>query len=209
MVEQRKRQVRRSGGRFYGFRVNCESVPCLLAWTVRRIWDDPRRIPYLLIWRGSHDGKVKEAVRIVRGVPGTIPGTSFPEAPFVEVKHTDGSIVNVYLVWRGQPHGGDSLLLRCLCGNACRALYGAKVGYGPRFYEVHRADWRCRTCAQLRYSSEGGHLRQSGRGAIAALFRAYLGNLPRPELWLPYVFTSIDDPCLDEILRPDHPLRAA
>jgi hypothetical protein len=25
------------------------------------------------------------------------------------------------------------------------------------------------------------------------------GNLPRPELWLPYVCTSIDDPRLDEI----------
>ena len=24
---------------------------------------------------------------------------------------------------------------------------------------------------------------------------------PRPEPWFPYVFTSIDDPCLDEILR--------
>ena len=134
----------------------CESVPCLLAWTVQRIWDDPRRIPYLLIWRGSHDGKVKEAARIRRGIPGTMPGIGIPEGPFVEVKRTDGSIVNVYLVWRGQPHGGRSLLLKCLCGNPCRALYGFKVGYGPRFYEVHRADWRCRYCNGLRYSSEGG-----------------------------------------------------
>jgi hypothetical protein len=40
-------------------------------------------------------------------------------------------------------------------------------------------------------SSEGGYLRGSGRGTIAALFRAY-GPLPRPELWLPYVLESID-----------------
>ena len=26
------------------------------------------------------------------------------------------------------------------------------------------------------------------------------GNLPRPESWLPYVFSSIDDPRLDEIV---------
>ena len=64
MVEQRKRQIRRSGGRFYGFRINCESVPCLPSWTVRRIWDDPRRIPYLLIWRGSYDGAVKRSPEV-------------------------------------------------------------------------------------------------------------------------------------------------
>ena len=119
----------------------------------------------------------------------------------MEVKRTDGSIVNVYLVWRGQPHGGDSLLLRCLCGNACRALYGAKVGYGPRFYEVHRADWRCRTRARLRYSSEGGALVSRG-GPISRLLRMPFPDMrhPRPEPWLPYVFTSIDDPRLDEIV---------
>jgi hypothetical protein len=33
-------------------------------------------------------------------------------------------------------------------------------------------------------------------------FRAF-GNLPRPESWRPYVFTSIDDPRLDEFLRQD------
>ena len=98
-----------------------------------------------------HDGKVKEAVRIRRGLPGTMPGSDIPEGPFVEVKRTDGSIVKIYLLWRAQPRGGRSLLLRCLCGNACRALYGAKVGYGPRFYEVRRADWR-----PTAYAARGG-----------------------------------------------------
>jgi hypothetical protein len=28
---------------------------------------------------------------------------------------------------------------------------------------------------------------------------------PHPEPWFPYVFTSIDDPCLDEILRQNRP----
>ena len=54
-------------------------------------------------------------------------------------------------------------------------------------------------CARLRYSSEGGYLRGSGRGVLGAVFRAH-GNLPRPKSWLPYVFTSIDDPRLDEII---------
>lgn len=52
--------------------------------------------------------------------------------------------------------------------------------------------WRCRSGARLRYSSEGGYLRPSGLGRLGrlgAMIRA-LGNLPRPVLWLPYVFTS-------------------
>jgi hypothetical protein len=41
----------------------------LPAWIVRRVWDDPRRIPYLLVWKGRRDGEVKEAVRVARFVP--------------------------------------------------------------------------------------------------------------------------------------------
>jgi hypothetical protein len=59
MVEQRKRR----GGRFFGRRVNCEQVPLLPAWAVGWMLDDPRKIPYLLIWKSEYDGKIKEAVR--------------------------------------------------------------------------------------------------------------------------------------------------
>ena len=58
-----------------------------------------------------------------------------------------------------------------------------RVTNGGRFC-VLRADWQCRACAKLRYSSEGGYLRPG--------FRAF-GNLPRPNLWLPYVLTSPRD----------------
>jgi hypothetical protein len=182
MVEQRKRIRRRSDGRFLGFRINCEQVPVLPAWAVRWVWDDPRRIPYLLTWKSERDGQLKEAVRVMR----VFPQPDVAEAPYVEVKRTDGSVVHVYLVWRWQPHGGRSLLLRCWrCQSPCRALYGAKVGDDGRFFVASRADWECRTCAMLRYSSEGGYLRPGVQ------FRVF-GNLPRPELWLPYVFTSLD-----------------
>jgi hypothetical protein len=180
MVEQRKSQIRRRGGRFYGFRINCEQVPILPAWAVHWVWDDPRRIPYLLVWKSSRDGKVEEAVRVGRFAVKT----RFQEADAVEARRTDGSAVSIYLVWRRQPHGGRSLLLRCWrCQKPSRALYGAKVGDDGRFYIARRADWECRTCAKLRYSSEGGNLQPGMQ------FRAF-GNLPRPELWLPYVFTS-------------------
>jgi hypothetical protein len=40
----------RCSGRFGGYRVNCESVPCLPAHIVADCLADPRGIPYLLIW---------------------------------------------------------------------------------------------------------------------------------------------------------------
>ncbi len=190
-MEQRKRIRRGWGGRYLGFRINCEHVPILPAWAVRWVCDDTRRIPYLLIWKSNRDGEVKEAVRVARFVPQT----NLPEADSVRVQRTDGSTVPVYLAWRRQPHGGRSLLLRCWkCQKPSRVLYGAKVGDDGRFYVARRADWECRTCAMLRYSSEGGYLRPTGLGRLGRLgvmLGAY-GNLPRPELWLPYVFTSLD-----------------
>ena len=73
---------------------------------------------------------------------------------------------------------------------------------GRRIYYYFPADSICLACEhetgslcnRLRYSSEGGNLRPG------VVFRAF-GSLPRPGLWLPYLFTSIDDPRLDEIAR--------
>ena len=156
-----------------------------------RVWADPRRIAYLLVWKSPRDGSIQEAVRVAR----TAPQTRLPEAESIEIKRTDGSSVRVYLAWRKQPHGGRSLLLRCwLCQKPQRALYGFKVGSDGRYYKVVRSDWECRRCARLRYTSEGGYL------APSKLFRIF-GNLPRPQSWFPHVFTSIDDPQLDKILR--------
>ena len=42
-------------------------MPVIPAWLVRRCLDDPRRIPYLLVWKGERDGGIKEAVRLVDG----------------------------------------------------------------------------------------------------------------------------------------------
>ena len=39
------------------------------AWLVRNNLDDPRRIPYLLVWKDErHGGEIKEAVRLARYV---------------------------------------------------------------------------------------------------------------------------------------------
>lgn len=160
----------------------------LPAWAVRAALDDPRRIPYLFVWKSRRDGAIKDAVRVAR----SIPQTGLPEAESVEIKRTDGSTVPVYLAWRWQPHGGHSLLLRCWrCQRPSRALYGARVGDDGRFYAVQRADWQCRKCAGLRYSSEGGALLFRG-GILSRLFGQPVGAVssPRPEPWLPLVFSS-------------------
>jgi hypothetical protein len=186
-----KRILRGWGGRFLGFRIDCERVPMLPAWAVREVWDDPRRIPYLLIWKHPRDGTNKDAVRIVRQVPQT----SFPEADSVEIKRTDGSTVPIYLAWRRQPHGGRSLLLKCWeCQRPSRALYEWKVGNDGRYLCAVLADWQCRRCAELSYASEGGALMYRS-GVVSCIFRmpCAVAKCPRPDVWLPYVFSSPED----------------
>ena len=154
----------------------------LPAWLVRRNLDDPRKIPYLLVWKDErHDGEIKEAVRLACCV-GALDG-------YVELKRFNESTTVLRIVWRTLPrNGGRALFLLCPhCDTPRRFVYGWEwdsfSGWSNR---VRSISWRCRSCAQLRYSSEGGYLRP-GR-----MFRA-LGNLPRPQSWLPHVFTDPDD----------------
>jgi hypothetical protein len=161
------------------------------AWLVRCNLDDPRRIPYLLIWNERHDGEIKEAVRLARDVePSIEPSNSRMRGNYVELKRTDSSTTVLRIVWRMlRRNGGRALLLISSYRNTPRRhVYGWDnfLGWSNR---VRRTDWCCRSCNRLRYPSEGGYLRGSGRGALVALFRAF-GNLPRPEPWLPYMFTS-------------------
>jgi len=120
-----------------------------------------------------------EAVRLARYVG---------DDDYVEIKRADGDYTVLRIVWRMLPrNGGQLLLLVCsYCSTPRRHVYAWEwdsfSGWSNR---VRRIAWKCRSCAELRYSSEGGYLRTSG------LFRAF-GNLPRPESWFPYAFTSLD-----------------
>lgn len=184
-------------GHFIGYwaRLNCENIPVIPAWLVRRNLNDPRRIPYLLIWKDErHDGQIKEAVRLARYVE---PSNSRVTDNHIELERTDGSLTVLRIVWRMLPrNGGRALLLVCsYCNTPGRYVYGWEWdSYSGWSNRVRQISWRCRSCARLRYSSEGGYLRPSGLGRLGQLgvmLRA-LGNLPRPDLWLPYVFTSLD-----------------
>jgi hypothetical protein len=194
-VYRRQRQARGRHQHFIGSRarLNCESMPVIPIWLVRSNLEDPRRIPYLLIWKDErHDGEIKEAVRLARYLD---PQDARAEINHVELKRSDGSSTILRVVWSMLPRNrGRALFFLCsYCNTPRRQVYGwewdSSSGWSNR---VQRISWRCRSCARLRYSSEGGYLRGSGRGKLAALFCAY-GNLPRPELWLPHVFTSPEE----------------
>ncbi len=192
-MEQRK-QARGWHQHFIGSwaRLNCENMPVVPAWLVRRCLDDPRKTPYLLVWKDKRDGEIMEAVRLARYVD---PHDASAAQGDVELKRTDGSATVLRFVWRMLPrNGGRALLLVCsYCNTPRRQVYGWEWDwYSGWSNRVRNVGWRCRSCARLRYSSEGGHLRPGFRGNLGAMFRA-LGNLPRPESWLPYVFTSPEE----------------
>jgi hypothetical protein len=169
--------------------VNCERVPLLPAWAVRCVVHDPRRIPYLLVWKSPSDGEVKEAVRVSN--LGTTP--YLPEADSIEVKRTDGSVVNLRVFKRSLPGNvGHYLLLACpFCCSLRRALYGWEGG-GKYTSSALRSQWQCRKCAGLRYASEGGALVIRSRCAMLRQLTA-LWPSERPDPWYPYVFSSPAD----------------
>jgi hypothetical protein len=189
MVEQQKRH----GGRFFGRRVNCEGIPLLPAWAVAWMLDDPRKIPYLLIWKSEYDGAIKEAVRIAREISH---GPPFDLTGWIQIKRHDGTSSFVRPVLCPLPRNGGSVrLLTCpCCLTPRRALYGWRPG-GQYTSSAVTCSWQCRSCAGLRYASEGGALSIRGRGAFARMLTAAYGpgRSPRPEPWYPYVFKSPEE----------------
>jgi hypothetical protein len=189
MVNARTYPGYRCRGRFFGRRVNCERVPMIPAQVVRGILDDPRNIPYLLVWRSEQDGEIKEAVRIVRlGHP------PYPlDADLIEVKRTDGSVSKICVIkWSRPRNGGYAILLTCpFCRCLRRALYGWEPG-GRYTSSVQICSWRCRRCAGLRYASEGGALVLRSRGSWFRRLEMEYGTTrsDRPEPWYPYVMPS-------------------
>jgi hypothetical protein len=172
---------------FVGVRVNCEMIPQLPVWVVRWVLDDPRRIPYLLMWTNPRTGDVQDAVRVMRTLDPRFAGTDY----VVEVKRPDGSLQILRAIWRGfSRNRARDLLLACPgCQKARRALYGSEAA--GQSHCVRRCDWQCRTCAGLSYASEGGALEIRSGGSLGRWLGQQFGShSPRPDPWLPLVFTS-------------------
>ena len=111
---------------FIGFRarLNCENMLVIPAWLVRSNLNDPRKIPYLLVWKDARDREIMEAVRLARYVE---PSNSRVTDNYVELERTDGSSTILRIVWRMLPrNGGRALLLMCsYCNTPRRYVYGA------------------------------------------------------------------------------------
>jgi|SRR6267143_1270509 len=190
MVRTAQNHLRqRREGRFFGLRVNCEQVPSLPAWAVRRILDDPRKIPYLLVWRRPWDGAIKEVVRVMR----VAPPACFPEVEAIEVKRSGRSVTDLHVFRRLLPrHGGHDIFLECPgCRELRRALYGWEAG-GATTRSAYLSQWQCRECAGLRYASEGGALLIRSRGIIGRMFG--VGRSGRPKPCYPQLFSSPSNP---------------
>lgn len=184
----------RSAGRFRGIRRNCEFVPCLPARIVARYLADPRNVPYLLVWNARKlpieltnetlGWRPVQAARL--GPPiGNYPHLGVPDEKWLELRQVDGQRTELRVVHSHMPRGGGKtpLLLCSRCHTPRRAIYGRSA------HEANTADWICRTCAGLRYASEGGALVFRSRWAAT---KPLSGSrlLPRPEVWTPIVFTS-------------------
>jgi hypothetical protein len=82
-------------------RLNCENMPVIPAWLVRNNFNDPRNIPYLLVWKDARDGEIMEAVRL-----GHFIACGKEANDYVELKRTDGSATVLRIVWRILPRNG-------------------------------------------------------------------------------------------------------
>jgi hypothetical protein len=161
----------------------------LPAKVVRSILNDPRKIPYLLVWKSERDGEIKEAVRVIGlGSPPYL-----PTADSIEVKRTDGSVTHIRTIkWSLPRNDGYTILLACpRCCSLRRALYGWEPG-GRYTSNAQTCMWQCRRCAGLRYASEGGALVLRSRGSWFRALEMEYGTTrsDRPDPWYPYVFTS-------------------
>ena len=106
--------VRRREGRYFGARVNCESVPCLPAEAIAWVLNDPRKLPYLMVWQDPDTGKIREAARVAR----------YSEPPnqfnldwtgWVEIRRLDRRPTRFGTIQRPMPrNGGTALLVRQL-----------------------------------------------------------------------------------------------
>jgi hypothetical protein len=186
------KQARGWGQHFVGPRVNCENVPCLPAAAVAWVLNDPRQVPYLMVWKNDRwNGEVVLAARVAAYSEPAASDTELTGC--VEVKRPDGTCNWIWTIERPLPrHGGKARLLICpRCQRPRRALYPWKLNPSkPR--AVFISTWQCRSCAGLRYASEGGALVFHPRTDLGRLIEALEGpsKSPRPEPWYPYVLAD-------------------
>jgi len=184
-VEQanNRKQGRGWHQRFAGFhpRKNCEAVPVIPARIVQNHLMNPAGTSSLLIWRSRRSEAVVEAVRVAN----CYDSHGIRVGSLVELERVDAGTSILSTVWRPSPRRGGRVLL-LICG-VCKKP--------RRFIYCNCGTWKCRSCAGLRYSSEGRGLWSGVR-----FLRAF-GPLPRPEPWYPEVLHLAGLVCVHSRLR--------
>ena len=179
----RRPQPRGWHQRFVGdLRINLETVPRLSATTVRRVLDNPA-LRVLVWWSGT--GEIEEAasIEVNTGRPLEV------ILARLVVGKPQGDYYFLRGVLRPLPRNGarDFLLLCSTCQKPRRHLYGWRV-FGS---SLVLGRWECRTCAGLRYCSEGGGLVHHTRLRHFRVARALrVWREPRPSPWDADVFNS-------------------
>jgi hypothetical protein len=146
--------VHRSEGRFRGHRVSCEQVPFLPAWAVAWVLDDPRKIPYLFVWKRPEDSSVREVVRVFAH---SEPAREFPVnwTDWVEIKRPDGTRISFA---------------------PCCDLYH-EMGARPGFSFVDIANFRAEGCTDGNWEDRESRDQPGGAGnAIACATRQRVGR---------------------------------
>jgi len=163
-------RARRLSGRFAGVRRNADTVPRLPASSVARFLRDPRGIPYVVLWTDPETNAIIRVARLELGA-WEEPDPARPKK--IQLRDLDGD-VGLELIRAPMPLGhGESLFLGCFdCDQPRRNLYAAGIH--------DEADWLCRGCSRLRYSSEGQYVGN----------RAWNIGIESPDPWDPLVYSS-------------------
>jgi hypothetical protein len=180
MVTTPEHDKRRRDGRFDGYRVNCEMIPCLPARIVSKCLSDPRRVPHLLLWKHRRSGELKEVVRLASPNPTS---SDWLSSGWAELKRADGSKVSIRL----SQIAYKPMLICYYCQKPRCALYGWEISEVAR--NVRPAGWLCRVCAGLSFASEGQALHIRRLLPDLKQFSNLLRK-SRPDPWEPLVFAS-------------------
>ncbi len=93
-------------------------------------------------------------------------------------------------------NGGKARLVICTgCQYPRCALYPWRLDPSRRHAVFISRSWQCRSCAKLRYASEGGALLHRPRTAFGKMLAAVenFTRHDRPEPFYPYVFANPSD----------------
>lgn len=159
---------------------HCEQVPSLPAWAIRMVLDDPLNLAQLFVWRWPWDEKIEDAMLVKR----VVSPACFPDVEAIELRRSARNITEVHVFRRPMPrNGGYDILMECPdCRKLRRTLYGRTAGVAIT-RSAFQSEWRCCTCAGLRYASEGSALLVRSRGIVGKIFG--IARAPRPKSWLP------------------------